>query len=1219
MAWQEITNADGGKFESSPGSPTLNGQFGGNSAYYADWDLWKGRASSGGLLSDDDDAFAGTRSLYFPYANTGFTTGNENLLFNFKFPAIEGKVYRIRAYINPILTNEASVVLTFPSGARPSFPISKKGKLIYRLDHFPAIGADPVLEGYQGANVSKPQKSLSDITPGNWAELSHQVRATTNGPVEFGLFHFYNGTDFNVNDFENAFFNFDKVEFFEHDLITVTPSFTPATYKGANNAIASVNVQGGSGSFTITWTRNGSTVYQESVLEADEISDFNVENLAPGTYNFQIVDNELGYVETGSIVIAETASNLQLIVNKSNVSTAGVEDGSILLTATGDSGEYTFSISPQLGTQVSPAERTNLPAGTYVGTVTDNNNAEVRSAQIIINAPDSNLTLSLTKKDVTIPGLANGQITANAFGDSGEYAFSISPQTAQQQGNVFTGLVAGVYSVTVTDINSDAEVTQQITIIQPAELVLTETRKVNNLCFEDQMGEVDISITGGTPPYSYLWNNGSTTKNRVNLSTGTHIVRVTDSVNYSRQFNIQISSPPILLINIIKNGQDVTVQATGGVAPYTYLWSDGSTESQRTLPIGNYVVAVTDANRCTKNATIEVTDFKFYFSKNPIWLQKTTDPAGKLNLSYDAVLKVEKDYNSGNYETIFEANQPALPDGSTVFNFEEILKAQVKASLPPFAGKDPYIMLSNFLRFFVETNETYGQPAVQQSSTISETFHVVNGGLSMEDFADGEFFSTFIDQNFTPFLSWEPIAKTVFQDQPEYIAFPVIKDSIVTIALQAKYYDIAGTLLGTKFGENIGGLQPFMIVNFPVGYQQLGLNVLPDNDKIAYYEVNLVNANTQVISETKTYYLNRSTQSRKYFIYENALGVWATMVASGSSVGALEVDMEMVKVPKLIGYEPSQRGEKQVNKVLEQVYSYQAGNLLPEETFFLADFIGSEEVFEVSNKRFRPVSITMDSDWFNTFDDSTPFEFSVKYEADRNWTPDVFRVDNRRITSDTETEQRDALGILSDYGFESSYPEWGLGSANDNRITRSTADFNSGTASARYNMATYQHPKNAEGVNVVPSFSNAMLLMVFNITSVIESNRRHLISLRVKSSTDVSSTSQFRLQFSLFYKVEGETTYRNIGAAPLSSPSFQDSPKLKGFTVNDYYWMKGSGVTISAGTWKEIRQELSVLNKLKDKDGLNIVEYAIGITGIGALVNNLEVFMDDFAITKQAL
>jgi hypothetical protein len=138
----------------------------------------------------------------------------------------------------------------------------------------------------------------------------------------------------------------------------------------------------------------------------------------------------------------------------------------------------------------------------------------------------------------------------------------------------------------------------------------------NVSCFGGTNGTATASVSGGSAPYTYLWNNGQTSASLTGLASGIYSVTVTDANNCTGTVNVQLTEPATALSLTISSsaescvpGSDgsATVTVNGGVGPYGYLWDNGqTTQSATALTAGNYVVTVTDANSCTKATTVTV-------------------------------------------------------------------------------------------------------------------------------------------------------------------------------------------------------------------------------------------------------------------------------------------------------------------------------------------------------------------------------------------------------------------------------------------------------------------------------------------------------------------------------------------------------------------------------------------------------------------------------------
>ncbi len=131
-------------------------------------------------------------------------------------------------------------------------------------------------------------------------------------------------------------------------------------------------------------------------------------------------------------------------------------------------------------------------------------------------------------------------------------------------------------------------------------------------CNEGFDGQATAFSTDGTPPYTYLWDasTGSQfTATATGLVAGTGIVTITDALGCSGAFSYTITEPPFLTATITEtfpgsctNSCDAgaMIDVVGGVPPYTYLWSDGSTgQNNDFLCTGTYTITITDSNICT--------------------------------------------------------------------------------------------------------------------------------------------------------------------------------------------------------------------------------------------------------------------------------------------------------------------------------------------------------------------------------------------------------------------------------------------------------------------------------------------------------------------------------------------------------------------------------------------------------------------------------------------
>lgn len=172
----------------------------------------------------------------------------------------------------------------------------------------------------------------------------------------------------------------------------------------------------------------------------------------------------------------------------------------------------------------------------------------------------------------------------------------------------------GDYELTLVVENefcSDS-LTENITIFDPVEIT---SSIIDNLCFDDEEGQINLSIENGTAPYQYTWSNNNNSKDQVNLSNGTYQLTITDQNSCSLSDSFTITSPPQIealvsdsAIATCAGDSDayICLSVTGGVGDYQYLWSNGrSADCLENISAGRYPVTITDENNCAINLVFE--------------------------------------------------------------------------------------------------------------------------------------------------------------------------------------------------------------------------------------------------------------------------------------------------------------------------------------------------------------------------------------------------------------------------------------------------------------------------------------------------------------------------------------------------------------------------------------------------------------------------------------
>lgn len=223
----------------------------------------------------------------------------------------------------------------------------------------------------------------------------------------------------------------------------------------------------------------------------------------------------------------------------------------------------------------------------------------------------------------------NNHITGNSNKSINATAYTGVPPinaTCNWYGSAIASTVANEVAGNVTYINYLIDGTDNDLItagFQPAPtacagLAVTLTMSATAVnCFNGTDGTATVTVNTGITPFTYLWNNGQTTATATGLAAGNYTVTVTDSVGSTAIDSVMVTQPANALSIVCSstnvscfNAADGTasVVASNGTAPYTYLWSNGNTNSTIAgLVPGSYTVTVTDANGCTSQCSVTIT------------------------------------------------------------------------------------------------------------------------------------------------------------------------------------------------------------------------------------------------------------------------------------------------------------------------------------------------------------------------------------------------------------------------------------------------------------------------------------------------------------------------------------------------------------------------------------------------------------------------------------
>jgi uncharacterized protein YjdB len=331
------------------------------------------------------------------------------------------------------------------------------------------------------------------------------------------------------------------------------------------------------------------TVVDESILVSQPIPN---ETIQLGTttvqpYNFENIFSYTGASTIYYNAISSDASIAQAIVLGNKFAIVGYGPGTATITmyantCSGLTIESSFDVT------------ITAPAGTNV------NCASLQVSESITN--------------IECAGSYTGSAIITATGGTAPYSYKWSNYRSD---NTITNMPAGTYSVIVTDANF-CSINKTIEITETAPITITPTI-VEPTCGNSD-GSIDIAVTGGTAPYTYIWNNSATTSSISNLAAHLNTVTVTDGNGCSKTqtFEVNNANAPIVYINNITpsscnpNNGTIDIGVTGGNGTYTYTWNDGNQNEDRTdLAAGNYSIVVKDDNNCMSILSVIVPTIEF--------------------------------------------------------------------------------------------------------------------------------------------------------------------------------------------------------------------------------------------------------------------------------------------------------------------------------------------------------------------------------------------------------------------------------------------------------------------------------------------------------------------------------------------------------------------------------------------------------------------------------
>ena len=394
-------------------------------------------------------------------------------------------------------------------------------------------------------------------------------------------------------------------------------------------------------------------------------------NLSAGNYTLEVSDANNCRSIFDVTIMAPTPPTINPI-QADTVSCPNSTDGTLTVTAVATGAPISgFSWSNgQSGQTI-----TNLSPGTYFVTVTAQDGCTNVDSALVVS-PGPVVLDSIVATAPTCPGFDNGRVTVYVSGGTAPYRYiwANTPANDTLTTNVYPGLTAGTYQVTVVDNNNCQPLTAAATVIDPPRIQITFSDIESTSCFEntcDGSATAAALYSDGTSgTFIFAWQSGEVESN-VSSSTanqlcpGDQVVVATDANNCFGIDTVNIPSPPA--INILVDVSPVTcfgfadgsitLNPSGGTPPFNFLWleTNETTETSSNLAAGVYNAVITDGNGCTKTQIVDLIE--------PAELQLTLDLA---NTTQSVTCNGDTD---GIITVVFNATDPINPLGPMPFTW----------------------------------------------------------------------------------------------------------------------------------------------------------------------------------------------------------------------------------------------------------------------------------------------------------------------------------------------------------------------------------------------------------------------------------------------------------------------------------------------------------------------------------------------------------------------
>ncbi|WP_100614517.1 beta strand repeat-containing protein, partial [Confluentibacter citreus] len=463
--------------------------------------------------------------------------------------------------------------------------------------------------------------TITSVTGGT-GPLEYQIIAPSGSATAYQTSNVFSGLapgtyTFQVRDANNCTYS---------ETYNIPPLPTISVVGQAISDVSCLGASDGSARFTVSGTTNFTYTINGGASIAG-IFPIDLTGLLAGSYTILVTDATTNCTATALVTINEPTTVLSATSNTSLITCNA--DGSVVISATGGWGGYTYQLLQPDNTVLGP-QGSNIFAGlsqigTYTATVTDSKGCETTTS-FTLNAPSTPTATIDATSDLCYSG-SGATIIVNASDGQAPYEYSIN-SSAFVSNNTFANLIPGNYDITVRDAYGCTFNVPTQTIANQLTATAVLTKGLD--CTATPDAEVDVTVLGGTPPFTYevSFNGGTFTSIGTpaytynNTQVGNYQYRITDALGCTAETNVVIIQPitnPSATANVLDvfcssdNSGVVTIDVdeTVGAPPYQISFNGAPFSSQTVysgLSAGTYNYIVRDSNACEFNGVATVNE-----------------------------------------------------------------------------------------------------------------------------------------------------------------------------------------------------------------------------------------------------------------------------------------------------------------------------------------------------------------------------------------------------------------------------------------------------------------------------------------------------------------------------------------------------------------------------------------------------------------------------------